>query len=89
MKDALKDRNRSGHICSIDSLGRIVIPSSMRKNYDMEKGKQIELIGVEGGILLRKYEPGCMFCGNIYDLTIFQGRIVCKDCIERMAKMLR
>ena len=88
MKETVKDRNRSGYICSIDNLGRIVIPSAMRKNYDMEKGQQIEMIAVQNGILLRKYEPGCMFCGNINDLTLFQGRIICKECIERMARGL-
>ena len=89
MNELTKNRNKAGHICCIDNLGRIVIPSTMRKTYDIEKGEQLELIGVENGILLRKYQPGCMFCGSMYDITLFEGKIVCKDCIEKMASMLK
>lgn len=67
-----------GQICTIDSLGRIVIPSLIRKTYNMEKNESVELIMLDEGILMRKYRPGCIFCGNISDITMYKDHIICK-----------
>lgn len=75
-----------GQVCNIDNLGRIVIPALMRKAYKLEKNDEIELIMDDDGILLRKYQPGCIFCGTIRDVAMFKGRLICKDCIEEMKK---
>ena len=37
----------------IDELGRITIPSEIRKTYQLEKNDEVEIIGTEEGILLR------------------------------------
>lgn len=73
-----------GHIGNIDNLGRIVVPSTMRKAMDIDRGQQVEMIVVEDGILLRKYQPGCMFCGEMLGVTMFGGKLICKDCIRKM-----
>lgn len=36
----------------IDNLGRITIPSEIRKSYQLEKNDAVEIIGTEDGILL-------------------------------------
>ena len=41
----------------IDDLGRITIPSEIRKTYQLDKNDPVEIIGTEDGILLR-VEPG-------------------------------
>lgn len=73
-----------GQVCNVDSLGRIVIPSLMRKAYKLEKNDKVELIMDDNGIFLRKYHPGCIFCGNIKNITMFKGQLICKDCINQM-----
>ena len=37
----------------IDDLGRITIPSEIRKTYRLEKNDAVEISGTEDGILLR------------------------------------
>ena len=37
----------------IDDLGRITIPSEIRKTYQLDKNDPVEIIGTEDGILLR------------------------------------
>ncbi|MEF2919979.1 MAG: AbrB/MazE/SpoVT family DNA-binding domain-containing protein [Acutalibacteraceae bacterium] len=74
----------AGQICIIDSLGRIVIPSPLRKAYGLEKNEAVELMALEDGILMRKYQPGCVFCGNIMGLSMFKEQRVCDDCIKEI-----
>ena len=33
-------------------------------------------------IILQKYEPGCIFCGNVENTVDYKGKVVCKDCLE-------
>ncbi|MBE6903547.1 MAG: AbrB/MazE/SpoVT family DNA-binding domain-containing protein [Ruminococcaceae bacterium] len=37
----------------IDELGRITIPSEIRKTYQLGKNDEVEILGTEDGILLR------------------------------------
>jgi len=38
-------------------------------------------------IILRKYEPACIFCGNAADVEIYKGKRVCKLCLAELAEM--
>lgn len=85
----IKDEKRTapiGQVCNIDNLGRIVIPSLMRKAYGLEKNDAIELIMDDGGILMRKYQPGCVFCGNIHNISTFKNQLICQDCLNELTK---
>ena len=31
-------------------------------------------------IILKKYEPACVFCGNEVDNKLFHGKNVCREC---------
>lgn len=75
-----------GQVCTIDNLGRIVIPALMRKAYKMEKNDDVELIMDNDAIIMRKYQPGCIFCGKIHGLEMFKGQLICKECLEEMKK---
>ena len=35
-------------------------------------------------IILRKYAPGCVFCGNPKEIIEYAGKRVCRDCIRGM-----
>ncbi len=36
-------------------------------------------------IVLRKYEPACIFCGHhTAHLTTFRGKHICQDCLNRL-----
>ncbi len=79
-------KNHKGQVCIVDALGRIVIPSTIRKAYDINKNESLELITLDEGILMRKYQPGCIFCGSISNLTMFKDHMVCRNCLHEMSK---
>lgn len=45
-----------GIIRHIDDLGRITLPSEIRKTYQLEKDDVVEIVGTADGILLRTPE---------------------------------
>lgn len=77
----------AGFLCNIDNLGRIVIPAPVRKTYELEKGDTIELITTDNGIMMKKYNPSCVFCGGMEDITSFKGKNVCEKCMKKLAAL--
>lgn len=74
----------TGIVRELDALGRVVIPMEMRKTMKIDKSTPLEIF-VEGeNIILRKYEPTCLFCGNATELVTYQERKICKDCLEKI-----
>lgn len=47
----------SGIVRRIDDLGRVVVPSGMRKILNISKGDSIEVFMENGTICFRKYYP--------------------------------
>ncbi len=75
----------TGIVRSVDPLGRMVIPSELREKFGVKDGKGAFEIFVEGdSIILKKYEPTCIFCGSNKNITVFKDRNVCKNCIAEL-----
>ena len=73
----------TGIIRNIDELGRLVVPKEMRTNLDIKCNDPVEIF-VEGDkIILRKFEPNCVFCGKTAAKE-FKGKKVCASCIEEL-----
>jgi len=64
-----------------DNLGRVVIPKEYRDKFGFEKDVYAEIFADEGGVYVRKYEPGCAFCGEINGVVNFGNKKICKKCI--------
>ncbi len=80
-------RNRmksTGMVRPVDTLGRIVLPIEIRKTMELAAGDAVEIFTDGSRIVLQKYRPGCIFCGNVDDLTLYKGKLVCADCIRAM-----
>jgi len=74
----------TGIVRKVDELGRIVLPMEIRNTLDISPKDPLEIF-VEGDqIILRKYEPCCVFCGSINDNVLLNGKRVCKACIEKL-----
>ena len=63
--------------------GGVVIPIELRRNLGINV-KCPEIYVDEEKIILKKYEPACIFCGNANDINRFHNRAVCRDCIKKM-----
>jgi AbrB family transcriptional regulator, transcriptional pleiotropic regulator of transition state genes len=76
---------RTGIVRHIDELGRIVIPSEIRRRFGLGEKDAIE-ISVRGEtILLSRPQSACVFCGGEEGLEEHRGRSVCRDCIGSLA----
>ena len=76
----------TGIVRKMDELGRIVLPMEIRNTFDINPKDPLEIFVDEDCIVLRKYEPSCVFCGNGKDNIIFEGKRICKSCIKKLSK---
>ncbi len=76
----------TGIVREIDELGRIVIPSEIRKGLDLNKKDPMEIYLNGDMIVLKKHMPCCIFCGEVEDVIYFKGKLICRGCIEEMNK---
>lgn len=77
----------TGIVRRIDDLGRIVIPKEIRRTLGIKESDPMEIFVQGDQIILSKYAPGCVLCGEIRDdMKSFNGRIICKPCVEVMAE---
>lgn len=75
----------SGYVRHVDELGRIVLPISVRRQQGIMPKDPIEMFVDGDSIVLQKYVPGCVFCGEHENVTEFRGKIVCFSCVEAIA----
>lgn len=74
----------TGIVRQMDSLGRIVLPIELRRTLDIAQKDSLEIY-VEGNqIILKKYEPTCIFCENSRDIVSFKGKNVCPACLKEL-----
>ena len=74
----------TGVVRKVDELGRIVLPIEIRKVLDIKQKDAIEIFTDGNKIVLRKYEPACIFCGNTDDVIYFSEKRVCASCIKTL-----
>lgn len=76
----------TGVVRKVDELGRVVIPMELRRTMGIEEKDPMEIYVDEDMIVLRKYVPGCIFCGNIEGVISYEGKNICRSCADNIAK---
>lgn len=74
----------TGIVRKVDELGRIVMPIELRRTLDIEVKDALETYVDGNQIILKKYEPACVFCGNAKDVAHFKGKNVCVACVKEI-----
>lgn len=74
----------TGIVRKVDELGRIVIPIELRRNLGIEEKDSLEIYVDDGCVILKKYEPACVFCGETENVRTFHDKTVCRACIEKL-----
>lgn len=74
----------TGIVRKVDELGRIVLAVELRRTLDIETGTPLELFVDDDMIMLRKYNRGCLFCGEMDDLVDVKGKKVCRECLDKI-----
>ncbi|HWH33364.1 MAG TPA: AbrB/MazE/SpoVT family DNA-binding domain-containing protein [Egibacteraceae bacterium] len=73
----------------VDDLGRVVIPSSIRRALGIKDGETLEF-AVEGDrVILTRAADRCLFCGGEEELTSYRERAVCWSCAAALRAMDR
>ena len=72
----------TGVVRRLDELGRIVIPIELRRTLDLAEKDCLEIFTEGEQIILKKYQPACIFCGEAQDVINYKGKNVCKCCLE-------
>jgi transcriptional pleiotropic regulator of transition state genes len=70
----------SGIRRKVDDLGRVVIPSSIRKMLGITEGDLVEIYMDGHRVVLTLPEEQCTFCGSSINLETFRGKVVCWSC---------
>lgn len=76
----------TGIVRKVDELGRIVLPIELRRTLGIDEKDALEIYVDQEKIILKKYEPACVFCGNASDIQLFHGKNVCRECATAMGE---
>ncbi|MFD2671557.1 AbrB/MazE/SpoVT family DNA-binding domain-containing protein [Marinicrinis sediminis] len=74
----------TGIVRKVDELGRVVIPIELRRTLGIGEKDALEIYVDGERIMLKKYEPACIFTGNADELIYFKGKMISKSCIPEL-----
>ena len=77
----------TGIIRKVDELGRVVIPIEIRNKFEIAEKDPIEIYVEGSSIILKKFEPNCIFCGSTKDLVEYKDKLVCSKCADNLLKL--
>lgn len=76
----------TGIVRKVDELGRIVLPIELRRTIGIAIKDSLGIY-VEGNqIILKKYNPSCIFCGDASEVINYKGKNICPHCLEELKK---
>ncbi|HBU13252.1 MAG TPA: AbrB family transcriptional regulator [Clostridiales bacterium] len=76
----------TGIVRPLDTLGRVVLPIELRRVLGLGPKDPVEIYVDGDYILLKKYQPSCIFCESMEDITTYKGKNVCASCIDMLGK---
>ena len=66
-KERMVKLKSTGIVRKVDELGRIVLPIELRRTLDIAEKDSLEIYMDGPSIVLRKYQPACIFCDDAKD----------------------
>ena len=79
----------TGIVRKVDELGRIVLPIELRKNLEIAEKDSLEIYVDGSSIILKKYEPSCVFCKDAKNVVNFKGKNVCPNCLAELKRLYK
>lgn len=73
-----------GIVRRVDELGRVVIPKELRDKFGIKVKDSLEIYVDGPSIILKKYDPNCIFCGDTKNLVRYKDKLVCEKCIKNI-----
>lgn len=76
----------TGIVRKLDELGRVVLPIELRRTMDIAEKDALEIFVDGNSIVLKKYEPACIFCADAKDVSSYKGKNICQVCMKELKK---
>jgi AbrB family transcriptional regulator, transcriptional pleiotropic regulator of transition state genes len=76
----------TGMVRKVDELGRVVLPIELRRTLDIAEKDPLEIYVDGPTIILKKYEPDCIFCGDGKEVIDYKGKNICRACMKELKK---
>jgi transcriptional pleiotropic regulator of transition state genes len=80
----LSQMKSTGIVRKVDELGRVVLPIELRRTLDIAERDALEIYVDDTMIVLKKYQPSCIFCDNVSDIVSYKGKNICPDCLKEI-----
>ncbi|MBQ7699740.1 MAG: AbrB family transcriptional regulator [Clostridia bacterium] len=77
----------TGIVRKVDEVGRIVLPIELRCILGIDNRDSVEIFTEDDKIILKKYQPACVFCGSTKNVSVFKNKQVCARCIKDLSKL--
>ncbi len=74
----------TGIVRKVDELGRIVIPIELRRVLGVQQKDPVEIYVDAEKIILRKYEPACIFCESADNISHYKNKNICGECVKQL-----
>lgn len=75
----------TGIVRRVDELGRIVLPIELRRTLNIAEKDSLEIYVDGPSIVLKKYQPACIFCDSAKDVMSFKGKNICTTCMRELS----
>ena len=77
----------TGIIRRMDELGRVVIPIEIRNQFNIAEKDPMEIYVDGSSIILKKFEPNCIFCANTKNLLEYNDKLICEKCKNKISNL--
>lgn len=75
----------TGIVRRVDELGRIVLPIELRRTLEIAEKDALEIYVDGESVILKKYQPACIFCANAKDVVNYKGKNICPACLKELS----
>ena len=81
----LKQLLRTKHPLAVNNeAGEI----ELRRTLDIAEKDAIEIYVDGPSIILKKYEPTCIFCNDAKNVINYKGKNICANCLKEMKQLV-
>ena len=79
----------TGIVRKVDELGRIVLPIELRRTLEIAEKDSLEIYVDGSSIVLKKYEPSCVFCNDAKNVLNYKGKNIFPNCLAELKRMYK
>jgi transcriptional pleiotropic regulator of transition state genes len=51
---------------------------------ELSPGDGVEIFVEKDRVILKKYEPSCIFCGDADDVVTYKEKKICRKCLDEL-----